>query len=81
MKKIVLYTSLILITAIVISNPGRTLVYASESLKICYEIIIPSLFPFASFFLHLPAFFSKYPPPEHKIDRTAEAETRPDKIP
>lgn len=46
MKKAILYISLILITALIVINPGRSISYALDSLGICYEIIIPSLFPF-----------------------------------
>jgi len=46
MKKFILYLNLILITVIIISNPGKTITYALDSLNVCYEIIIPSLFPF-----------------------------------
>lgn len=46
MKKILTYIFLIFITASIILNPAHAVNYALDSLGICYEVIIPSLFPF-----------------------------------
>ena len=46
MKKILLYLLLLFITFVIIINPARTIQYALDGLGICYEVIIPSLFPF-----------------------------------
>lgn len=46
MKKILLYLFLIFITLLIIINPADSVNYALSGLGLCYEIIIPSLFPF-----------------------------------
>lgn len=46
MKKILLYTVLVGVTVLILLNPAATVEYASRGLNMCYEIIIPSLFPF-----------------------------------
>lgn len=46
MKKFILYLIVVMLAAVIIANPSQTLTFASDSLNICYEIIIPSLFPF-----------------------------------
>ncbi len=46
MKKILLYLTLLSVTLLIIINPARTIGYALDGLSICYEVIIPSLFPF-----------------------------------
>ena len=46
MKKILIYIALLFITGIIILNPERSISYALDGLGICYEVIIPSLFPF-----------------------------------
>ena len=46
MKKILLYLFLVGITLLILLNPQQTIINASASLKLCWEIIVPSLFPF-----------------------------------
>ncbi len=46
MKKTLLYVFLVAITMLILFNPQLTIDNAKASLKLCYEIIIPSLFPF-----------------------------------
>lgn len=46
MKKIIIYSALILLTLLIILNPTHAIGYALDGLGICYEVIIPSLFPF-----------------------------------
>lgn len=46
MKKILTYACLLFITALILINPKDTVSYALSGLGVCYEIIIPSLFPF-----------------------------------
>ncbi len=46
MKKTLLYILLVAITLLILFNPQLTIDNAKASLKLCYEVIIPSLFPF-----------------------------------
>lgn len=46
MKKIFICFSAFLATLLLIISPEKSVNYALESLGICYEVIIPSLFPF-----------------------------------
>lgn len=46
MKKTLLYLTLIAITLLILQNPQQTIYNATSSLNLCYEVIIPSLFPF-----------------------------------
>ncbi len=46
MKKALTYTALIFLTFLIILNPTNAIGYALDGLGICYEVIIPSLFPF-----------------------------------
>ena len=46
MKKNILCILVILIIALMTARPDASILYAKEALSICYEIIIPSLFPF-----------------------------------
>ena len=46
MKKIILNIFMILITVLMIFFPERSILYSKQALSMCYEIIIPSLFPF-----------------------------------
>ncbi len=46
MKKFLIYAFLLFITFLIILNPESSVNYALNGLGICYEVIIPSLFPF-----------------------------------
>lgn len=46
MKKILLYIALVGITLAILLQPAMAVEYATKGLNMCYEIIIPSLFPF-----------------------------------
>ncbi len=46
MKKTLAYLFIIFLCGIIIVNPGHSINYALDGLGICYEVIIPSLFPF-----------------------------------
>ncbi len=46
MKKIFPYIIVIYITCLMIISPDSAIFYARQALDMCYEIIIPSLFPF-----------------------------------
>ena len=46
MKKIIPYVLVIYITFMMIISPDNSILYAKNALDLCYEIIIPSLFPF-----------------------------------
>lgn len=46
MKKFLTYTGILLITALIIINGEQSILYAKNALNICYDVIIPSLFPF-----------------------------------
>lgn len=46
MKKTIMYISFISLTLLIISNPSVSIDYARQGLILCYEMIIPSLFPF-----------------------------------
>lgn len=46
MKKILVYILLVFITAILLIKPDDAIFYAKNSLAMCSQIIIPSLFPF-----------------------------------
>lgn len=46
MKKAALYIFLLGITALILVSPENSLQYAKSGLTLCYDIIIPALFPF-----------------------------------
>lgn len=46
MKKYAMYSAFILLTVLILINAQDCIEYAKNGLNICYEIIIPSLFPF-----------------------------------
>lgn len=46
MKKIIMYISFIMLTLLILANPHASIEYARQGLILCYEMIIPSLFPF-----------------------------------
>lgn len=46
MKKIFMFAALLLPALLLIISPQKSVQYAIGSLNICYEVIIPSLFPF-----------------------------------
>ncbi len=46
MKKILLYAAVIGAIALIIAGASRSVSYASEALDMCFEMIIPTLFPF-----------------------------------
>ncbi len=46
MKKIVIYSVLVFLVCLLILNPEKSVIYAQNGIKLCREIIIPSLFPF-----------------------------------
>ncbi len=45
-KNVLLYTGILAVTALILIHTSATIEYAKKGLGICYEIIIPSLFPF-----------------------------------
>ncbi len=46
MKKKLPYIFILALTVLMISSPDRSILYAKRALGLCYEILIPSLFPF-----------------------------------
>ena len=46
MKRIILNTFMVIITVLMIFFPEKSILYSKQALSMCYEIIIPSLFPF-----------------------------------
>lgn len=46
MKKFLTYTGILLITVLILLNGEQSIQYAKNALNICYDVIIPSLFPF-----------------------------------
>ncbi|MCR4718241.1 MAG: hypothetical protein K5768_01260 [Firmicutes bacterium] len=46
MKKTVLNVLMVIITVFMIFFPEKSILYSKQALSMCYEIIIPSLFPF-----------------------------------
>ena len=46
MKRTIFCTLTVIFTALMIFSPERSIFYSKQALDICYEIIIPSLFPF-----------------------------------
>ena len=46
MRKSVLYISALVLTAAMVFSPENSIFYSKQALLMCYEIIIPSLFPF-----------------------------------
>ncbi|MBR4720775.1 MAG: hypothetical protein IK057_03315 [Clostridia bacterium] len=46
MKKTIFCTLTVILTALMIFSPESSIFYSKQALDICYEIIIPSLFPF-----------------------------------
>ena len=46
MRKAVLYISALVLTALMVFSPESSIFYSKQALLMCYEIIIPSLFPF-----------------------------------
>ncbi len=46
MKKTITYCGLIFLTLLIVINPEHSISYALSGLSVCYEVIIPSLFPF-----------------------------------
>ncbi len=46
MKKFLLYAAVIGAVALIIAGASRSVSYASEALDMCFEMIIPTLFPF-----------------------------------
>lgn len=46
MKKFLTHASILLITILIIINGRQSIEYAKSALNICYDVIIPSLFPF-----------------------------------
>ncbi len=46
MKKLFIYSILIFLVTLLVLNPEKSIIYAQNGIKLCEEIIIPSLFPF-----------------------------------
>ena len=46
MQKKILYISGLILTALMLFSPENSMLYSKQALSMCYEIIIPSLFPF-----------------------------------
>lgn len=46
MKKFLMYICILSVTVLIIINGEQSIVYAKNALNICYDVIIPSLFPF-----------------------------------
>ncbi len=46
MKKAIIYIFILSITALLIINPDKSVMYAQNGIDICFDVIIPSLFPF-----------------------------------
>lgn len=46
MKKFILYTVITAIICLIVSNAQQSIVFARDAVDICFEMIIPTLFPF-----------------------------------
>lgn len=46
MKKFILYTAIAAIICLIVSGAQQSIVFAHDAINICFEIIIPTLFPF-----------------------------------